>query len=139
MLDSITFSSEMSFDESRIPVWRRWLDSVVSAENKRLGDLSFRFMSDEEVYRVNGEFLDHWYYTDVITFDRTRGSKVSGDVVISLDRVVENAQTEGQTFEDELDRVIVHSVLHLCGHGDKSDFEALKMRELEDKYLSLRP
>jgi rRNA maturation RNase YbeY len=112
-----------------------WLDNAVSEEGKTTGEITVIFCSDEHLLDMNRQYLDHDYYTDIITFDYTEGSIVSGDLFISVDRVYENAQ--GLDFDRaiELRRVCVHGVLHLCGYGDKSDLEAKLMRDKEGYYL----
>jgi rRNA maturation RNase YbeY len=112
-----------------------WLDNAVSEEGKTTGEITVIFCSDEYLLVMNRQYLDHDYYTDIITFDYTEGSIVSGDLFISVDRVYENAQ--GLDFDRaiELRRVCVHGVLHLCGYGDKSFPEAKLMRDKEDYYL----
>ena len=112
-----------------------WLDNAVSEEGKTTGEITVIFCSDEYLLVMNRQYLDHDYYTDIITFDYTEGSIVSGDLFISVDRVYENAQ--GLDFDRaiELRRVCVHGVLHLCGYGDKSFPEAKIMRDKEDYYL----
>jgi len=116
-----------------------WINQVLSREKKKPGDLNFIFCSDEYLLHMNRKHLQHDYYTDIITFDYTVKSLVSGDVYISIDRVKENAQTYGVSFKNELLRVIIHGVLHLCGYKDKSDRDARLMRKKEDYYLSLWP
>jgi rRNA maturation RNase YbeY len=112
-----------------------WLDNAVSEEGKTTGEITVIFCSDEHLLDMNRQYLDHDYYTDIITFDYTEGSIVSGDLFISVDRVYENAQ--GLDFDRaiELRRVCVHGVLHLCGYGDKSGPEVRLMRDKEDYYL----
>lgn len=115
----------------------RWLTKVVEEEGKLLGDICLVLGDDEWLKEHNIQFLNHDYYTDIITFDYSTNDLVSGDLLISIDRVVDNALVEGVTQYLELNRVVVHGVLHLCGYGDKSDEEALVMRKKEDYYLSL--
>jgi rRNA maturation RNase YbeY len=112
-----------------------WLDNAVSEEGKTTGEITVIFCSDEHLLDMNRQYLDHDYYTDIITFDYTEGSIVSGDLFISVDRVYENAQ--GLNFDRaiELRRVCVHGVLHLCGYSDKSGPEVRLMRDKEDYYL----
>lgn len=114
-----------------------WLTKVVEEEGKLLGDICLVLGDDEWLKVHNIQFLNHDYYTDIITFDYSTNDLVSGDLLISIDRVVDNALVEGVTQYLELNRVVVHGVLHLCGYGDKSDEEALVMRKKEDYYLSL--
>lgn len=115
-----------------------WINKVVESENKILGELSYVFCSDEYLLDMNREHLNHDYYTDIITFDYCFENIVSGDLFISLDRVEENAKEFSITFQDELDRVCVHGVLHLCGYKDKSEADEILMRQKEDEKLKLR-
>lgn len=111
-----------------------WLVGVAESEGKEFVEINYIFCSDEHLRQMNVEFLDHDYYTDVITFPYADDA-VHGDVFISVDRVADNAQTLGLPFEQELCRVLVHGVLHLAGYPDKSENEAKVMREREDYYL----
>ena len=95
-------------------------------------------MSDDGLLKINKEFLQHDYYTDIITFQNDT-EDISGEIYISIDRVEDNAKAVGTTFENELNRVMVHGVLHLMGYGDKSAEEEAVMRQKEDFYLTLRP
>ncbi|MCF8275470.1 MAG: rRNA maturation RNase YbeY [Flavobacteriales bacterium] len=115
-----------------------WLSDVCHSEGQKLMELSFIFCSDNYLLDINRKHLNHDYYTDVITFDYTIESAVSGDVFISIDRVRENAETLGFTFENELHRIMVHSVLHLLGYKDKTKPAKQLMTTKEDFYLSLR-
>ncbi len=115
-----------------------WYTNVCEVEGKSLGDVSLIFCSDEHLLQMNKEYLDHDYYTDIITFDYTEGSLVSGDLFISIDRVLDNANQFNVAFQDELHRVCVHGLLHLCGYKDKSDSEELLMRSKENQMLELR-
>lgn len=115
----------------------RWLKKVVDEENKTLGVLNVVLGSDEWLLEKNIEFLKHDYFTDIITFDYTEDDTISGDLLISLDRVIDNATQNNVSRETELNRVIVHGVLHLIGYNDKSPKESELMRKKEDYYLSL--
>ncbi len=113
-----------------------WLSKVCESEGKVLGEITLIFTSDEYLLKVNVEHLDHDFYTDIITFDYTEDNTVSGDLFISHDRVLDNANELNVSRETELNRVVVHGTLHLIGYGDKSEAEAKLMREKEDYYLS---
>jgi rRNA maturation RNase YbeY len=117
----------------------KWLSLCMSKEKKKEGELSFIFCSDKYLLNINRQYLQHDDYTDIITFDYTQKNLVSGDIYISIERVKENAQTYKVTFQNELLRVMVHGVLHLCGYKDKTSRDARIMREKEDYYLSLWP
>lgn len=114
-----------------------WLSNVVNEEQKLLGDVTVVLGDDEWLRSFNVKYLNHDYYTDIITFDYSTNDLVSGDLLISVERVNENAVLNGVAFMDELNRVVVHGVLHLCGYGDKSPTEANQMRQKEDYYLGL--
>lgn len=115
-----------------------WFTKVCDFEHKLLGDLSLIFCSDDYLLEINRTHLNHDYYTDIITFDYSDGGVVSGDLFISVDRVKENAASFSVSFLDELHRVCVHGLLHLCGYGDKSPEDEIRMRSKEDEMLLLR-
>lgn len=125
---------EYNFDISRL---ESWLTKVATNENKTIGILSLVLGSDEWLLEKNVQFLNHDYYTDIITFDYTEDQIISGDLLISLDRVTENAESNNVSRETELMRVVVHGVLHLLGYDDKSKKDAELIRKKEDYYLSL--
>lgn len=112
-----------------------WLSKVCSNEGKQLSELALVFCSDEYLLDINRKYLNHDYYTDIITFDYVEGDKIVGDLLISVERVRENAEQMGVGFSDELNRVIVHGVLHLIGFKDKSESDEQLMREKENEYL----
>ncbi len=114
-----------------------WLGRVGESHGRMLGEMSYLFCDDEKILSVNREFLNHDYYTDIITFDYCRGKLLRGDMVISLDTVASNAEAVGTTYERELLRVIVHGVLHLCGINDKGPGEREIMEAHEDAALAL--
>lgn len=116
-------------DEEKIKLW---LGSVVESNGKHVGRLSYVFCTDDVMINYNRRFLNHDTYTDIITFDYTEADNVSGDIIISIDRVRENAENFGVSFTDELHRVLVHGVLHLLGQGDKNDEDAAEMRRREN-------
>jgi rRNA maturation RNase YbeY len=109
---------------------------VVLGEGLVLGDISVNYFTDDELLEVNRDFLKHDYYTDIITFDEVVGRVVNGELLISTERVQENANVNSTNFGTELLRVLIHGVLHLCGYGDKSSEEAKLMREKEDFYIN---
>jgi probable rRNA maturation factor len=112
------------------------LERLILNENKELGVINVICVSDEYLLEMNMKYLNHDYFTDIITFDYTNDLVVSGDLYISVDRVVDNANLNGVSVNNEFLRVCVHGVLHLCGYKDKSDSEIAVMREKEDFYLS---
>lgn len=114
-----------------------WLNEIAGRYNRIIGNLVYKFCSDEEILRVNREFLNHDYYTDIITFDYTIGEKVGADIFISLDTVKSNAELFNVSYKEELLRVIAHGLLHLCGLKDKSPEERITMESAENEALSL--
>ena len=116
----------------------RWIKAVAATHNRKVGEIGYMFVDDEKILEVNNEYLGHDYYTDIITFDYCEGNILNGDIVISLDTVRTNAEKFGKTYEDELFRVIIHGVLHLCGINDKGPGEREIMEENENKALALR-
>lgn len=116
----------------------RWLRLVAESEIKRIGDISIVFCSDNYILDINQKYLQHDYFTDIITFDYCEGDKLSGDLFISIDSVKENAMEYGSEFSDELNRVIVHGILHLIGYDDHTEEDIAMMRKKENYYLSLR-
>jgi len=120
-------------------VWNAWLEDVVRSEGRVLGSLTIQWQSDDELLEVNRQFLDHDYYTDIITFNRNRGNRVNGDLAISVDRIIDHAAHQGIAVRDEVLRVVVHGTLHLCGYDDHSDEEKAQMRALESTYMEKAP
>ena len=117
-----------------------WIDSIVNNHNHTLTSLNYIFCSDEYILEINKEYLDHDYYTDIITFDNSdEDHLIEGDIFISIDRVKENGETNHTNFITELNRVIAHGLLHLLGFGDKTEEEKNEMRKNEDACLSLFP
>jgi probable rRNA maturation factor len=135
---SIVFLKEgINYNLSEKLKVKNWIKYVVSSEGKTLGNLNYVFSSDEYVIEINKKYLQHDYYTDIITFNYNEGIIVSGDIVISIDMVRENALKFSNSFEAELHRVIIHGVLHLIGYDDKTEKLKLVMRSMEDKYLGV--
>ena len=132
---SFEYNCEMPFKLSL--KHKVWLQQVVRKEGKVTGDISYVFCDDAYMIQQNNTFLQHDTYTDIITFDECVGDVISGSILISADRVAENASKFGKTFENELLRVVVHGTLHLCGYKDKSESEAKLMRQKEDESLAL--
>ncbi len=115
-----------------------WVKAVAASYGKRVGEIAYIFVDDEKILEVNRQYLGHDYYTDIITFDYCEGDVISGDLFISLDTVRTNAEQVGATYEEELHRVIIHGILHLCGINDKGPGEREIMEAAEDKALTLR-
>lgn len=116
----------------------RWLRLVAESEIRRIGNISIIFCSDNYILDVNQKYLQHDYFTDIITFDYCEGDKLSGDLFISVDSVRENSIEYGTEFSEELNRVIVHGILHLIGYDDYTEEDVAVMRKKENYYLSLR-
>ncbi|MBR3488734.1 MAG: rRNA maturation RNase YbeY [Bacteroidales bacterium] len=135
---AIFFSTEnIDFELADEPKVKKWILAVVGAQGKRVGNLNYLFCDDSYLINVNRTYLNHDTYTDIITFDYVEGSVVSGDILISVERVRENATLFNSSFEQELRRVIIHGVLHLLGQADKSDEDAAEMRRKEESALAL--
>ena len=116
-----------------------WIRSVAASYGKRVGDVGYMFVDDEKILEVNRQYLGHDYYTDIITFDYDEGDVINGDLVISLDTVASNAEMLGKTYEEELHRVIIHGILHLCGLNDKGPGERELMEAAENRALATAP
>ena len=132
------FIQDTDFLFNRRAVHNAWLKAVAVEENCRLGEISVIFCSDAYLLDMNRKYLGHDYFTDIITFDYSEGEVLSGDLFISVDTVRSNASFYSAEFDDELDRVIVHGLLHLIGYDDHSEEEFAAMKEKENYYLSKR-
>jgi len=132
------FSEDVSYTLKNKIVLRSWLMKCASVEKKKIDTLNYIFCSDIYLKKINKQYLDHNYFTDIVTFPTSEPGTpiISGDIFISIDRVKENAYQYQVKFSEELHRVMAHGLLHLCGYGDKTDAEKLKMRKAEDKCLS---
>lgn len=131
------FSEEIEFKVPHPNRIRRWLRKVVESEGTFVNELTYIFCLDEYLHRINVEFLGHDTLTDIITFDTSEGKQgIHGEMYISVERVSENAISFRTTIEQELARVMVHGILHLCGYGDKTDEQISLMRKLEGEHLS---
>lgn len=115
-----------------------WIEKIIITEEKRLGEINYIFCDDEYLLKINQDFLQHDYYTDIITFDSVRGKTISGEIFVSLQRIKDNASLISKNYEEEKKRVIAHGILHLCGYKDKTEEEQKTMRAKEDFYLSLK-
>ena len=116
-----------------------WIKAVAAEYGKRVGEVAYIFCDDERILEVNREYLQHDYYTDIITFDYTSGDKISGDLFISLDTVKTNAEAFHATYNEELHRTIIHGILHLCGINDKGPGEREIMEANENSALAILP
>ncbi|MDR0872969.1 MAG: rRNA maturation RNase YbeY [Prevotellaceae bacterium] len=114
----------------------QWIKKIAEQYHKKVGEVAYIFCSDEKILNINRQYLQHDYYTDIITFDYSAGNAIAGDIFISVDTVKSNAEQYNQIFEKELHRVIIHGILHLCGQGDKSPEEHAEMTRKENLALS---
>lgn len=115
-----------------------WIKAVAAMYGRKIGDIGYLFCNDEKILEVNREYLAHDYFTDIITFDYCEGTTLNGDLVISLDTVRSNAELFHKTYDEELYRVIIHGILHLCGLHDKAPGEREQMEAAENRALALR-
>lgn len=132
----ISFNTENDFILRNQGHISQWISSVISSEGFKEGAINYIFCDDDYLHKLNVEFLNHDTLTDIISFDYSVGKNLHGDIFISIDRVNENAKDFNVDFKDELNRVMVHGVLHFCGYRDKSDIESEEMRIKENHYLS---
>ncbi len=116
-----------------------WLFSVAEMEGFTLRKLTYSFVKDDEMLGYNQRLLNHDYYTDIITYGQAINGRIEGDIIIGWERIIDNSKLLNTNDIDERDRVIVHGLIHLCGYDDQIEEDKLKMRQLEDKYLALRP
>ncbi len=130
------FSEDISFQIDNEKLIQNWISFVLHRHDASLGDLNYIFTSNDQILQINKQFLQHNYYTDIITFNYCEEDEVSGDIYISIDTVRDNAQDYNVTFEQELNRVIIHGVLHLLGFDDASDEEKALMRKKEDECIA---
>lgn len=114
---------------------KSWIEHIITAEEKKLGEINYIFCDDEYLLKVNQDYLQHDYYTDIITFDYVKGNTISGDIFVSLERIKDNAEMLGKPYPSEFRRVVAHGVLHLCGYKDKSPEDEKLMRKKEDFYI----
>lgn len=134
----VFFNEDIKFKFQGKNNFKTWLNKVVDKEGFKIKDLNYIFCSDEYLHKINVDYLDHDTFTDIITFDNSEDeSIIEGDIFISVERIEENSQTLNTVFDDELKRVIVHGLLHLCGHGDYSVEDKAEMRRLESEYMLL--
>jgi probable rRNA maturation factor len=137
---AITFqtSGDLGFTPRGRKQLREWIRAIASREDRNAGELNFVFMTDKELLKFNRQYLAHDDYTDIITFDYSDGKIVAGDILISIERVTDNAKKFNVSFDDELHRVMAHGILHLCGYKDKSAGAAKEMRKKEEDVLRLK-
>lgn len=135
----ITYSTEgVKFPGIKKRETTKWIHQVAESYGKKVGEIGYLFVNDEKILEVNNEYLGHDYYTDIITFDYCEEDVLNGDIVISLDTVLTNAEKFGRPYDEELHRVIIHGILHLCGINDKGPGEREIMEAAENAALTLR-
>lgn len=135
----ISYSAEgVKFPHIKKRETTNWIRRVAESYGKKIGEIGYLFVNDGKILEVNNEYLGHDYYTDIITFDYTEGDTLNGDIVISLDTVSSNAQQFDRPYDEELHRVIIHGILHLCGINDKGPGEREIMEAAENKALSMQ-
>ncbi len=113
----------------------RWIKAVAASYGKNTGEIAYVFCNNERILEVNQQYMNHDYYTDIITFDYSEGKKISGDIFISIETVKSNADEFGVSFEEELNRIIIHGILHLCGNDDKTPALRMEMTNKENRAL----
>jgi len=133
----ISFNYELDFKLDDEQLFSDWLSKVISSENKREGEINYIFCDDSYLVEINQQYLAHDTLTDIISFDYSIGNELHGDVFISVERVIENAQDFKVTFEEELRRVIVHGILHYCGYKDKNKEDEKLMRQKEEEKMKM--
>ena len=133
----ISFNYELEFQLENEEQYSSWISNVISSENKKDGDINYIFCDDEYILEINKQYLNHDYYTDIISFDYSVGNELHGDIFVSIERVRENAIEFEVTFDEELKRVLAHGVLHYCGYKDKTKEEELIMRSKEDEKIKM--
>jgi len=131
----ITFNSETSFTLKNQNKLVKWIGDVVSSEGFQVAEINYIFCDDSYLNKINQEFLNHDTFTDIISFDYTLGKEVGGDIFISIERVLENAEKFNEVFETELHRVMIHGILHFMGYKDKTKKEKTLMRTKEDENI----
>ena len=135
----ITYSAEnVKFPNIKRRETTAWIRRVAATYGKKVGEVGYLFCDDEHILEVNNDYLGHDYYTDIITFDYCEGKVLNGDLVISLETVKSNAELFHKEYDEELHRVIIHGILHLCGQNDKGPGEREQMEAAENRALALR-
>lgn len=133
---AISFDSEnIDFPDIKKRETSAWIKKTADRYNKKIGDVAYNFCNDEKILEINRQYLDHDFYTDIISFDYSEGDIISGDIFISLDTVRSNSQKYNTDYKEELYRVIIHGILHLSGLDDKLEEDAISMREAENSAL----
>ena len=133
----ISFNYETEFELHNEPDFSKWLSSVILSENKKEGEINYIFCDDNYLLEINQQYLDHDTLTDVISFDYSVGNEINGDVFVSVERVKENASDFKVTFHEEIQRVLVHGILHYCGYKDKTESDERIMRSKEEEKMKM--
>lgn len=132
------YAEEVKFPDIKKRETTAWIKKVAEKYGKKIGDVSYIFCSDERILEVNREYLQHDYYTDIITFDYTEKNRIAGDLFVSLETVKTNSERFGTEYDEELHRTIIHGILHLCGINDKGPGEREIMEQNENEALAMR-
>lgn len=133
----ISFNYESDFILDQEEHFASWIETIITSENKTVGEISYVFCDDDYLHAINMQYLNHDTLTDIISFDYTEGNIISGDIFVSIERVKDNAIDFNVSFEEELKRVLSHGVLHYCGYKDKTDTDAALMRAKEEEKINL--
>ena len=133
----ISFNYETDFELHNEPDFSKWLSAVILSENKKEGEINYIFCDDDYLLEINQQYLDHDTLTDIISFDYSVGNEINGDIFVSVERVKENASDYNVTFQEEIQRVLVHGILHYCGYKDKTEADELVMRRKEEEKMKM--
>jgi rRNA maturation RNase YbeY len=133
----ISFNYETEFELQNEPDFSKWLSSVILSENKKEGEINYIFCDDNYLLEINQQYLDHDTLTDIISFDYSVGNEINGDIFVSVERVKENASDYKVTFHEEIQRVLVHGILHYCGYKDKTESDERIMRFKEEEKMKM--
>lgn len=133
----INFNYEIDFKLDNETLFSNWISKVILSENKKEGEISYIFCDDDFILEINKQYLNHDFYTDIISFDYSVGNELHGDIFISIERVQENAEDFKVTFNEELQRVIIHGILHYCGYKDKTKEDEVLMRSIENEKIKM--
>jgi len=133
----ISFNYETEFELQNEPDFSKWLSSVILSENKKEGEINYIFCDDNYLLEINQQYLDHDTLTDIISFDYSVGNEINGDIFVSVERVKENASDYKVTFHEEIQRVLVHGILHYCGYKDKTESDERIMRSKEEEKMKM--
>ena len=133
----ISFNYETDFELHNEAGFSMWLSEVFLSENKKEGEINYIFCDDDYLLEINQQYLDHDTLTDIISFDYSVGNELNGDIFVSVERVKENASDFNVTFHEEIQRVLVHGILHYCGYKDKTESDELVMRSKEEEKMKM--